>query len=85
MKQKSWDDLERPTRVSAEPEFDTYAELCLRSLPLIEFLHTKYIDAIEHSTDHGALLQLSAKRQLVRELEKKAAEAMARRTKEKPA
>jgi hypothetical protein len=83
MKQKSWDDLARPTRVSAEPEFDTYAELCLRALPLIEFLHTKYIDDVEHSTDHGALLQLSAKRQLVRELEKKAAAAMAWRAKEK--
>lgn len=85
MKQKSWDDLARPARAAAEPEFDTYAELCLRALPLIEFLHTKYIDAIEHGTDHGALLQLNAKRQLVRELEKKAAEATARRTREKTA
>ena len=82
MKSKSWDDLERPTRVSAEPEFDTYAELCLRSLPLIEYLHTEYIDKVINTTDQGALLQHEAKRQLVRELEKKAAAARARRAKE---
>lgn len=91
-KSPSWDDLK--PRVRAEIPLDRYAELCLQTFStpagreLLDLLHQKYIDGVLPGyPEQSALVQHNAKRQLVAELEQKAAEgaaALAKKGKQNP-